>query len=127
MGKTFLVCTDDMAEADALCERLVIIDHGRAIALDSPEGLKSGLGRDIITLRTSPAITDAEGLLAGLAVHSLSRPEPNRLRLEVAQAESIIGELVSRVTRDHRLESAHIARPSLDDVFLHHTGRALRE
>ena len=42
-------------------------------------------------------------------------------------AESIAGELVSRVRADHRLESVRIARPSLDDVFLHHTGRALRE
>ena len=42
-GKTFVVSTNDMAEADALCERLLIVDHGRAIALDSPETLKSDL------------------------------------------------------------------------------------
>jgi hypothetical protein len=49
------------------------------------------------------------------------------LRFEVAGAETLAGEIVSRVTAGHRLESLRVARPSLDDVFLHHTGRALRE
>jgi ABC-2 type transport system ATP-binding protein len=126
-GKTFLVSTNDMAEADALCERLVIVDHGRAIALDTPERLKANLGRDIVTLRTTPAIQDPEDMFAGMGVQDVARPEPGQLRFEVANAESIIGELVSRVTGEHRLESVRVARPSLDDVFLHHTGRALRE
>lgn len=126
-GKTFVVSTNDMAEAEALCDRLVIIDHGRAIALDTPERLKDQLGRDIVTLRTIPAIAEPETVLDGLGVRAVTRSEPDLLRLEVKNAESIIGELVSRVTADHRLESVRMARPSLDDVFLHHTGRALRE
>jgi len=127
LGKTLLVCTNYMTEADVLCDRLVILDHGRAIALDSPENLKADLGRDIVTLRTTPAIEDPERLFHGLGVHSLVRPEIDQLRLEVQDAESIVGELVSRVATDHRLEAVRIARPTLDDVFLHHTGRALRE
>jgi len=126
-GKTFILSTNDMAEADTLCDRLVIIDHGRTIALDTPEGLKAALGRDIVTLRTTPAIQDPEPLFAGLGVQAITRPEPDQLRLEVRSAETIVGELVTRVTAAHRLESVRIARPSLDDVFLHHTGRALRE
>jgi ABC-type multidrug transport system ATPase subunit len=126
-GKTFLISTNDMAEADALCERLVIVDHGRAIELDTPERLKANLGRDIVTLRTTPAIQDPEAMFAGMGVQDMVRPEPDQLRLEVANAETIVGELVSRVTAEHRLESVRVARPSLDDVFLHHTGRALRE
>jgi ABC-2 type transport system ATP-binding protein len=116
-----------MAEADALCERLVIIDRGEAIALDIPENLKSGLGRDIITLETTPPIGDPGELATGLGVQSATNLEPNVLRLEVLDAQRIVGELVARVSKNHRLESAHIARPSLDDVFLHYTGRALRE
>jgi ABC-2 type transport system ATP-binding protein len=126
-GKTFVVSTNDMAEADALCQRLVIIDNGLAIALDTPENLKAALGRDIITLRTTPAIQDPEALFAGLGVQATTRPEPGQVRLEVRDAESIVGELVTRMTAGHRLESVRIARPTLDDVFLHHTGRALRE
>jgi ABC-2 type transport system ATP-binding protein len=126
-GKTFIVSTNDMTEADSLCDRLVIIDQGRAIALDTPENLKAELGRDIVTLRTTPAIEEPKTLFDGLGVQAVSRLEDDLLRLEVANAESIVGELVGRVGANHRLESIRIARPSLDDVFLHHAGRALRE
>jgi ABC-2 type transport system ATP-binding protein len=126
-GKTFILSTNDMAEADALCDRLVIIDCGQAIALDTPEALKTDLGRDIVLLRTTPEIADPEVLFAGLGVQAITHPEPGLLRFEVADAERLVGDLVSRVTAEHRLESLRIARPSLDDVFLHHTGRALRE
>jgi len=131
-GKTFIVSTNDMAEADALCERLVIIDHGRAIALDAPEQLKTALGRDIIELRTTPAVEDPAALFAGLGIGAITRTTADQLRIEVQDAEAIVGEFISRVTAighrpQHRLESVRIARPSLDDVFLHHTGRGLRE
>lgn len=126
-GKTFIVSTNDMAEADALCDRLVIIDQGRAITLDTPENLKSSLGRDIVTLRTTPPIENPESLFAEMGVQSLTRPEPGLLRIELANAETLVGELVARVTKEHQIESLRIARPTLSDVFLHHTGRALRE
>ena len=126
-GKNFVVCTNNMTEAEALCGRLVIIDHGEAIVQGTPEELKAELGRDIVMLRTTPPVEDPESLFAGMGVQALTRPAPDQLRLEVQDAESIVGELVSSVTADHRLESVQIARPTLDDVFLHHTGRALRE
>jgi ABC-type multidrug transport system ATPase subunit len=126
-GVTFIVSTNNMAEADALCNRLLIIDHGRAIALDRPERLKSGLGRDIVTLRTTPPIDNPDSLFCELGIQAMRRLEVDQLRLELANAESKVGELVTRTTKDHRIESLRIARPTLDDVFLHHTGRALRE
>jgi ABC-type multidrug transport system ATPase subunit len=126
-GKTFIVSTNYMTEAEALCDRLVIIDHGRAIALDTPEQLKADLGRDIVTLRTTPAIENPEELFSNLGVQAISQPQPGQLRLEVRDAESILGTVVGRISADHRLESLRIARPTLDDVFLHHTGRELRE
>ena len=56
-GKTFIISTNNMEEADTLCDRLVIIDQGKAIALDSPENLKIGMRHDVVTLRTTPSIT----------------------------------------------------------------------
>ncbi len=126
-GKTFVISTNDMNEADALCDRLTIIDYGRVIIQGSPEALKAELGRDIVTLHTQPAINDPLALFEGLGLGAFTRPAADMLRLEVQGAESKAGELVSRVTRTHHLESIRIARPSLDDVFLQHTGRALRE
>ena len=126
-GRNFVVCTNNMTEAEVLCGRLVIIDRGRAIAQGTPEQLRTELGRDIVTLRTTPPVGDPESLFATLRVQAYTRPAAGQLRLEVEDAESVVGELVSTVTADHRLESVQIARPTLDDVFLHHTGRALRE
>jgi ABC-2 type transport system ATP-binding protein len=126
-GKTFIVSTNDMIEADTLCDRLVIVDHGQAMALDSPEDLKSDLRHDIVTLHTTPTIQAPESVFSGLGIEAVTRVPPDQLRLEVTNAESLAGELVARVTATHRLESIRIARPSLDDVFLHYTGRALRE
>jgi ABC-2 type transport system ATP-binding protein len=126
-GKTFVVSTNDMAEADALCDRLMIIDHGAAIALDTPENLKAALGCDIVTMHARPAIDDAARLFAGMAIQGITHPKPELLCFEVANAETLVADLVSRVTAHHRLESIRVARPSLDDVFLYHTGRALRD
>jgi ABC-2 type transport system ATP-binding protein len=126
-GKTFIVSTNNMAEADALCDRLVIIDHGQAIALDTPENLKSSLGRDIVTLHTTPTIKDPETMFSGLGIQTITQIDTEQMRLELANAETLIAEMVKRITKNHQIESLRIARPTLDDVFLHHTGRALRE
>ena len=126
-GKTIIISTNDMMEADYLCERLLIIDHGSAIALDTPEMLKAALGRDIVTLHTSPVIENPEEVFEGLSIQAVKRIEPEVLRFEVKNAETLVEKLIARFTDDHHLESMRIARPSLDDVFLHHTGRALRD
>ena len=126
-GKTFIVCTNDMMEADVLCDRLVILDHGAEIALDTPENLKAALGRDIVTLRTAPEIEEPDRVLSPIDISGVSRPEPGMLRFEVQDAERLAERIILQVREAHRLESINIARPSLDDVFLHHTGRALRD
>jgi ABC-type multidrug transport system ATPase subunit len=126
-GKTFIVSTNDMMEADNLCDSLVIIDHGKAIALDTPENLKAELGRDIVTLHTSPAIMDPKGTFRGLNIQAVKQPEPGVIRIEIKNAETMVAEIISRVTDGYQIESMRIARPSLDDVFLEYTGRGLRD
>ncbi|GAG71106.1 unnamed protein product, partial [marine sediment metagenome] len=126
-GKTFIVSTNDMMEADKLCNRLVIIDHGKAITLDTPENLKAELGRDIVILHTSPAIMDPEEIFRGLNIQAVKHPEPGAIRFEIKNAETMVEQIISRVAGGHQLESMRIARPSLDDVFLQYTGRALRD
>jgi len=103
-GVTFVISTNDMAEADALCNRLVIIDNGRAIALDTPDQLKSSLGRDIVNLRTKPPIEDPEALFNGMRLQSISRPNISELRLEMVGAETLIGEMINRITKTHQIE-----------------------
>jgi len=126
-GKTFVISTNNMAEADTLCDRLVIIDHGKAIALDTPENLKAGMQYDVVSIRTSPPMDAPERLLAGFSIQNSSRPQPNELRFEMKNAESRAASLIKEISKKHQLDAILIARPTLDDVFLFHTGRDLRE
>jgi len=126
-GKTFVISTNNMVEADTLCDRLLIIDHGKAVALDSPENLKAGMRYDIVSIRTSPAIEAPETFLADYSVQNISRPQPDELRFEMQSAEARATSLIKEISAAYQLDSILIARPSLDDVFLFHTGRALRE
>jgi ABC-2 type transport system ATP-binding protein len=126
-GKTFVVSTNDMAEAEALCDRLVILDGGARVTEGSPDELRAALGRDIVTLRTHPALADPDALLAGLGPAVVTRPEQGVLRIELENGDQAAVELLRRIPEGASLESLRIARPTLDDVFLHHTGRGLRE
>ena len=126
-GKTFVISTNNMVEADTLCDRLVIIDHGKAITLDTPESLKAGMRYDVVSIRTSPPIDAPERFLVNYAIQNISRPQPDELRFEMQSAETRAASLIKEISEGHQLDSIHIARPSLDDVFLFHTGRALRE
>jgi ABC-2 type transport system ATP-binding protein len=126
-GKSFIISTNDMMEADRLCDRLVIIDSGVAIALDSPENLKAGLGQDIVTLQTSVAIEEPKKIFQGIDIRAVMHPQPGVVRFEVRDAETLVGEIINRVKDDYHLEAIRIARPSLDDVFLEYTGRGLRD
>ena len=126
-GKTFIISTNNMEEADRLCERLVIIDQGKAVETGSPEQLKSDLKRDIITLKTKPRIIDPATFLDRWQPHLIKDTGNGQIKFEVEHAEDIVGDLVMHIAKDYYLESIHIARPTLDDVFLFHTGRALRD
>jgi ABC-type multidrug transport system ATPase subunit len=126
-GKTFVISTNNMVEADTLCDRLVIIDHGKAIALDSPTNLKTGMKYDVVSIRTSPHMENPEITLTNYAVQNISSPHPGELRFEMQDADANVTSLIDDIGKTYRLESILVARPSLDDVFLFHTGRALRE
>ena len=126
-GKTFIISTNDMMEADRLCDRLVIIDAGKAIALDTPEKLKAGLGQDIVTLQTSSPIEDPWDTFQGINIKAVKYPQPGVIRFEVSNAETMVEEIINRVKDDYQLEAIRIARPSLDDVFLEYTGKGLRD
>ncbi|MCJ7715408.1 MAG: ABC transporter ATP-binding protein [Anaerolineales bacterium] len=126
-GKTFVISTNNMVEADTLCDRLIIIDHGKEIVLDSPENLKAGMNYDVVSIRTTPPVAAPETLFINHAVRNISRPQPDELRFELQNANTRTTALIKDISQEHQLESILIARPSLDDVFLYHTGRALRE
>jgi ABC-2 type transport system ATP-binding protein len=127
-GKTVLITTNYLEEANTLCDRLAILDHGQLIALDTPARLKRRYGDTIVDLTTEPAappelITDIRQLAGVSGVVA----EDHTLHLTIAGEEDVTGHLVTLVTNRVRLRTITQREPNLDEVFLSLTGRALRD
>jgi ABC-2 type transport system ATP-binding protein len=119
---TIFLTTHYMDEAEN-CDRITIIDHGRIIAVDTPEKLKDRLGGDVVTLKAE----DNEAAALELeAKYSLSPVVQNgTITFSVPQGERFLPQLMDSF--QSRLLSIGIRRPTLDDVFIKLTGRAIRE
>ena len=126
-GITVVLTTHYMEEADRLCQRLAIVDHGRILAEGTPEKLKQesgstavidvALGGDRVAARTS---------LAGIAGVREVQDTERGLRILVAPDGGAVPAVVSRVA-EHHLIDLKVAEPSLETVFIRLTGRDLRE
>lgn len=130
-GMTVFLTTHYLEEADALCDRLAIIDGGTIVAEGTPAALKRQIAGDVVTLGLDAeggALQQAEALLRTQPfVRDLSTDE-GVLRLYVEQGEAALPAIL-RVLDGAALplRTIALARPSLDDVFLRQTGRSLRE
>ena len=130
LGTTVFLTTHYLEEADALCDRLTIIDHGTIIATGTPHELKRQVGGDSVLLE----LRDAEA--AGRALTLLSNDdrirEPvvdgSQLRLVATDGAELLPDLLRLLDREEiGLHSMNLSEPTLDDVFLQRTGRSLRD
>ena len=129
-GKTVLITTHNMEEADALCQRLAIIDHGKIIALGTPKQLKSTVpGGFLLRLHFSRSHADFCNRLAGLSgVREVRASDSDGADVYADRGGSLVPEVASlAATLGVDLLDVHISEPSLENLFLHHTGRSLRE
>jgi len=118
---TIIITTHYMEEADRLCNRIAIIDHGRVVALDSPSNLKMKMGGEVIKLQTrSPALDKIKGLDYVTSVNTTDKGVVLTVKNASAHLQEILGEI-------GQVESVEIRTPTLNDVFLHYTGREIRE
>jgi ABC-2 type transport system ATP-binding protein len=129
-GQTIMLTTHYMEEADRLCERVAIMDHGRILALDTPAALKQTVGADtIVTVRTTGEVNRlAEVLAAGVAGVTRTRVADDRLELHVQGGDGLVPRIV--LAAEHggfALVDVSVAGPSLETVFINLTGRELRE
>jgi ABC-2 type transport system ATP-binding protein len=128
-GITVVLTTHYMEEADKLCERVAIIDHGRVLALDSPERLKTTLGANTrieLTLRSEePPQPLVEALRVMPQIRSVE-PMARGLRLFVQGVDGLLPELV-QAAQGYGVRDISINEPSLETVFIRLTGRDLRE
>lgn len=128
-GITVLLTTHYMEEADQLSERVAIIDHGRVLALDSPEKLKNTYGAQTIfslKLKSQEGLEEIATRLRAHAGISGAEITPDGLRVQADNAEGLLPELIAAI-RVCGLRDLSITEPSLETVFIRLTGRDLRE
>ena len=127
---TMVLTTHYMEEADSLCKRIAIIDHGKIAALGTPEDLKAQLGGDIITL-TAATVDAATGLLEVCKKLELATDislSGSTIRITATSGERAIPQFLNAASKeDISIESVNLRKPTLDDVFLYHTGHAIRQ
>ncbi len=124
---TIILTTHYMDEADKVCSRVGIIDNGKIIAVDTPESLKNSLGGDVISIKCSAS---------GVCTDKLSKLEwvksvvshDGFMDVRVEKGEEKIPKLLLLMEKNGvTIESVSLRKPSLDDVFLHYTGKTIRE
>lgn len=126
-GITLILTTHYMDEADRLCDRVAIIDRGKIIALDTSESLKESIGGDVITI-SSPERDN---------LHEMIRPQPwvkhvdlldGSVSINLQNAGQHVAEIVNLSSENGiAIDNISIHKPTLEDVFLHYTGRTIRE
>ena len=129
-GQTILLTTHYMEEADQLCERVAIMDHGRILALDTPAELKRSVGAD--TIATVKASGDVAALAARVRedVRGVTRTREigSGLEIHVSGAERLVPRLVAAAEAARvELVDLSISEPTLEDVFINLTGKELRD
>jgi|LAHU01.1.fsa_nt_gb ABC-type multidrug transport system ATPase subunit len=130
-GKTMILTTHYMEEAEKLCDRVIIIDHGKIIAEGSPAKLRRGLGIDsILTLKPRRPFSSADlrALKEIPGVLDLSSPNGSNGCITVHLREKeALDEIVVAASRLAGIDELNLTEASLEDVFLQLTGRGLRE
>jgi len=127
---TILITTHYMDEADRLCDRIAIVDHGKLVALDTPMALKASVpGSNVIEVQFERAPADWEQRLHKLSgVTSVQHEGADMYRILTGDGSRTTTELVEgAVHAGIAVKSLSVQNTTLDDVFVHYTGRQLRD
>jgi len=125
---TMFLTTHYMEEADILCDRIAIIDHGKIVALDTPQNLKDSLGGDIIELEFNVKTDDQTKRLRALPQVKDVKKIGDTYRIKVSKGEKALPEIIENMLKMKlRIGKVSLVKPSLDQVYLEYTGRSLRE
>jgi ABC-2 type transport system ATP-binding protein len=127
-GKTIILTTHYMEEAEQLCQRVGIIEHGKIIALDTPGNLIANAGLES-TIEFSSSQEGAEKILQGLTgIGKVTQQDNNRFILNTKESSNALKELTRFSDENNiNMENISVRKATLEDVFLSLTGRRLRE
>ena len=126
-GMTLFMTTHYLEEADTLCDRIAIIDHGRILVIGSPDDLKSALGGDIITLGVEGE-SDITDLVRGLK-NVKEVKKQNGMYLIKAENGDVTAPIIIEALRrnGHTVTRLSLTRPTLNEVYLDYTGKSMRD
>ena len=126
-GMTLFMTTHYLEEADTLCDRIAIIDHGKILVIGSPDELKSSLGGDIITLRINEN-RDISGLIEKIENVREVRRIKDKYRIKVKDGESTAPLIIEALRNEGiKVTRLSLSKPSLNEVYLEYTGRSMRD
>ncbi|MGX7677461.1 ATP-binding cassette domain-containing protein [Jatrophihabitans sp. DSM 45814] len=127
-GVTVLITTHYLDEADALADRIMVMDHGRIVADDTPDALKAAVSGDIISLTVDGDLAAAEQVARSAIEVRQSTIDNDQLSLTVERGDVAVAPLLRALdAAGLPMRSVTVARPTLDTVFLTLTGRSLRD
>ncbi len=127
-NKTIFVTTNVMAEADALCDEVIILDHGKKVCEGPPEKLKSALGAGTIHLIPKVRKTAPDDLIKErIGDFSYDDDDDKSIIVNAPRGERDLAEVLDKLKDVIEFESVSLHKPTLDDVFLAHTGKSLRD
>lgn len=125
-GRTVLITTNYLEEAQTLCDRIAIIDHGKLIAEDTPEHLKQRYGGSVIEIETMEPIDIHAELRAIPGVADVTH-EGRSLTITTHGASDVAPQVINALSKVSELRRIAVREPTLDEVFLRLTGSALRD
>ncbi|MEA2533422.1 MAG: type transport system ATP-binding protein [Actinomycetota bacterium] len=129
-GQTILLTTHYMEEADQLCDRVAIMDHGKVLALDTPASLKSSLGAETIVTVSAEGDLDALAGILRRDVEGVTQTQrmDSTVLLHVRGASGVLPQVVTSAERGgFAVSDLSVAEPTLETVFIHLTGKELRD
>jgi ABC-2 type transport system ATP-binding protein len=128
IGMTLFLTTHYLEEADVLCDRIAIIDHGKILAIGSPSELKDKLGGDIITLSVLNASIDISEIIKKVPRVKEVKRQDGTYRIKVEEGEGTAPDIIDAVrTEGHKVTRLSLTKPTLDEVYIEFTGKSLRE
>jgi len=127
-GMTLFLTTHYLEEADTLCDRIAIIDHGKIIVVGTPTELKDSLGGDIITLSIQKDQEDITELIRKVEHVKEVKKENGGYIINSANGELTAPLIIEAIRKNgHVVTKLSLAKPSLNEVYMQYTGRSMRD
>jgi ABC-2 type transport system ATP-binding protein len=127
-GMTIFMTTHYLEEADLLCDRVAIIDHGKIVTIGTPEALKEGLGGDIMTLDIKENNKDISEIIKKVPRVKEVKKQDSTYRVKVEDGEETAPTIIDAIRAEgYKVTRLSLTKPTLDEVYLEYTGRSMRE